>query len=140
MLALLLIAAGCSESDTGIRLDDAWAPPNPEIATTAAFFVSIQNRGAIDETLVNVATDACRITELHMSSLTDGVMNMQQMKAGIEIPPATTVVLEPGGMHIMCIDKKREFSPDQEFELELEFLRADGTSHSASITALVENR
>lgn len=141
VLVLLLIAAGCSDGDSdGLRLDDPWARPTPDVATTAALFVTIQNNSDTAETLVSATTDACRVTELHLSSMTDGVMSMQQMEAGIEIPASTSVVLQPGGLHIMCIDKEADFSPDNKISVELEFLRADGTTHSESITALVEDR
>ena len=141
VLAVLLIAAGCSDADgDGLRLDDPWARPSPDVATTAAFFVTIENNSEVPETLVGVATDACRVTELHLSSMTDGVMSMRQMTTGIEIPAATTVLLQPGGLHIMCIDKIADFAPDEELQLELEFVDGTGASHTESITAVVEDR
>lgn len=140
-LVLLLIAAGCSDGDPdGLRLDDPWARPSPTVATTAAFFVSIENYSDAPETLVSATTEACRVTELHMSSMTDGVMSMQQMADGIEIPASTTVVLQPGGLHIMCIDKIADFAPDDELKLDLEFVDGTGASHTESITAVVEDR
>jgi copper(I)-binding protein len=141
MLVLLLIAAGCSDADSdGLRLDDPWSRPTPDVATTAAFFVTIENTSDAAETLVSAATDACRVTELHMSSMTGGVMRMQQMEDGIEIPASTTVVLQPGGLHIMCIDKVAGFAPDEELTVELEFVDGAGASHIESITAVVEDR
>jgi copper(I)-binding protein len=141
MLVLLLIAAGCSDgAPEGLQLDDPWARPSPDVATTAAFFLTIGNQGDVDETLVGVATAACRVTELHRSSLTDGVMSMQQMEAGIEIPASTTVVLQPGGLHIMCIDKIADFVPDEGLELGLEFVDGTGRRHTESVTAVVEDR
>ncbi|NNC92052.1 MAG: copper chaperone PCu(A)C [Acidimicrobiia bacterium] len=141
LLVLLLIAAGCSDGDPeGLRLDDPWARPSPSVATTAAFFVTIENSSDVGETLVRATTDACRVTELHMSSMTDGVMRMQQMADGIEIPALTTVVLQPGGLHIMCIDKIADFAPDEELTVDLEFRDGTGSSHTESMNAVVEDR
>jgi len=141
LTALLLFAAGCADGDSaGLRLDDPWARPSPPAATTAAIYLTIGNETEVAETLVGVITEACRVTELHASSMDDGVMNMQQMEAGIEIPASTTVVLQPGGMHIMCIDKMTDFAPNELLHLELEFVDGGGTRHTESITAVVEDR
>lgn len=141
LTTLLLIAAGCSGGDSsGLLLDDPWARPSPEVATTAAFFLTIQNAGDVDERLVGVSTDACRVTEIHLSSTTDGVASMQQLPDGVEIPAVTTVILQPGGLHIMCIDKIAGFTPDEKIDITLEFAAGDGTTHTEQVTAVVEDR
>ena len=132
----LILAAGCSSPDDGLTALDPWARPSPEVASTAAFFFTIDNAGDQTERLVGATTDACRVTEIHRSAMTDGVMTMQQLAEGLEIPASDSVVLEPGGLHLMCIDKQVDFAQGTEIELALEF--ADGKR--MTITAAVEDR
>jgi copper(I)-binding protein len=141
LLTIVVLAAACSGGDSSdLQLEDPWARPSPTGATTAAFFLTIDNPTDTDETLVSAATDACRVTELHLSKMTDGVMTMERQEGGILIPAAETVTLAPGGLHIMCIDRSAEFAEGEELDITLEFVDANGGSHTEELTAVVEDR
>ncbi len=140
VLTIVVLAAACSGGDSGLKLEDPWARPAPTGATTAAFFLTIENPSDVDETLVSAATDACRVTELHLSSLLDGVMSMQRQENGIPIPASATVTLAPGGLHIMCIDRIADFATGEELDLALEFRDANGDTHIEQLIAVVEDR
>lgn len=141
LLTIVVLAAGCSGGDSSdLELKDPWARPSPTGATTAAFFVTIDNPTEGDETLVAATTDACRVTELHLSAIVDGVMSMQRQEDGIRIPASETVTLAPGGLHIMCIDRIAEFAEGEELDVTLEFTDATGDTHTEAITAVVEDR
>ena len=53
----------------------------------------------------------------------DGVMSMQQV-AQIVVPAGESVALEPGGLHVMCIDRQVELSPGDRFPITLSFVNA----------------
>ena len=72
--------------------------------------------------------------------MTDGVMRMERQENGIPIPASETVTLAPGGLHIMCIDRIADFADGEELDVALEFVDANGASHTKDITALVEDR
>ncbi len=43
LVAILIVAAGCSGGDSaGLDVDDPWARPNPNVATNAAFFMTLK--------------------------------------------------------------------------------------------------
>ena len=141
LLVVSILAAACSGGDeSGLRLEDPWARPSPDVATTAAFFLTMTNSTDVGETLVAATTEACRVTELHQSQMTDGVMRMQQVEGGITVGASETVILAPGGLHIMCIDKLVDFALDEEIDLTLEFIDDGCTTHSETVTAVVEDR
>jgi copper(I)-binding protein len=141
LLAIIVVAAGCSGGDSaGLSVEDPWVRPSPNVATNAAFFLTLENTGDAEETLVSASSEACRVTELHESTMTDGVMSMQQVAGGISIPASQTVLLQPGGLHVMCIDKTVDFAEGEEIELSLEFLSGDGTTHVETVSAVVEDR
>jgi copper(I)-binding protein len=109
---LLLLAAGCGDG-SDIEVSGAWGRPVPAVAANGAFY------------MVRVSSAACGAAELHESMMTDGVMSMSPVGAGgIEIPADSEVVLEAGGLHVMCIDKQVDFVVGETFELTLEFAEA----------------
>lgn len=122
-MALGLLATACSGSD-GIEAKDYWGRPSPKVATNGAFYVPLHNNGDAD-TLIGASSDACGSVELHETVMTDGVMAMQEVEGGIEIPAGGDVVMEPGGLHVMCIDKAVDFVAGTKIELTLDFENAD---------------
>ena len=59
------------------------------------------------------------IPESSMSS--DGVMSMRHLDHGVEIPSGGEIALEPGGLHVMCIEKKADFTAGKKIDLTLFF-------------------
>jgi hypothetical protein len=51
----------------------------------------------------------------------------------IEIPAEGEVKLEPGGMHVMCIDKKEDFAVGKKINLILKLEKAGDLSVTAEI-------
>lgn len=121
---LLILGIGltaCTAADPEISVTEAWGRPSPSVATTGAFYMNIANEGGADR-LVSATSEACGTVELHESVMSeDGVMSMRPLEEGIEIPAGKTVELKPGGMHVMCIQKKADFTPGAELTLALEF-------------------
>ncbi|RYG00758.1 MAG: copper chaperone PCu(A)C [Caulobacteraceae bacterium] len=64
-------------------------------------FLTITNKGAEADRLVSVSTDIAKEAQIHEMAMEGDVMKMRQLKEGLEIPAGETVVLEPGGFHLM---------------------------------------
>jgi len=127
---LLLLLAACSPQTLGVV--DAWGRPSPSAATNAAFYMTINNPGEADQ-LISADSPACGVTELHeMYDKGEGVMGMRPVE-GIEIPADSTVTLQPGGLHVMCIDRLEDFSPGDSIQLTLEFQNAGTMTVDATI-------
>jgi copper(I)-binding protein len=44
------------------------------------------------------------VTQIHLSTIVDGVMSMAEADPGILVmDPGASLVLEPGGLHVMCM-------------------------------------
>lgn len=141
-LTLLLLLSGCflflgcnSESNSSnesgskkevilgkIDLDNAWARPGSQQGTSAAYF-RISNGTASVDTLLSFSSNAAEKTELHQTIQNDdGTTTMRP--AGLQvIPSGKKLLLEPGGMHLMLIDLKRNLSVGDSLEISLEFAR-----------------
>lgn len=115
-----LIAAGCTSGSEGIEIEDAWGRTAPSSAANAAFYMTINGSDA-DDALVSADAEACGAVELHETVMSDGVMNMQHLPRGIPIAAGSVVSLEPGGMHIMCIERTADLAPGGVISISLDF-------------------
>ena len=132
-IGLVVVLAACSSSsESSVSVEDAWGRTSPAAATNAAFYMGIEG-GSEADTLVSASSDACGMTELHISVMTDGVMSMQHLPDGITVPAGETVMLEPGSFHVMCIDRQKDFVAGDTVPLTLEFSGAGTVSVDAEI-------
>jgi copper(I)-binding protein len=130
-MAMCALVASCSPTDE-VQVSDAWGRPTPDAAVNTAFYMTIEDGGGGD-TLVAVATDACGMTQLHETTMTDGSMSMSEVDGGIAIPAGEGVTLEPGGLHVMCMNVTEPLEVGDTVDLELEFAEAGTVAVTAEI-------
>jgi copper(I)-binding protein len=87
-----------------VTISLAWARATPPGAPTAAGYLSIANTGDTDETLVSVAAAIAGMTEIHQMIMADDRMMMRPLEDGLVIAAGETIVLEPGGHHLMFMN------------------------------------
>ena len=88
----------------------------------SAVYMVIENTGGTDDRLVSAETDAAGIVELHSSAMDDqGVMRMRPLSDGLVIPANGSVVLQPGGYHVMLMDLQRDLMAGETVALTLSF-------------------
>lgn len=107
-----------------LELSGLWTRATPPRAPTAGGYLTITNRGSTADRLVAVASPDAALGELHEMKVTDGIMTMRPLDHGIEIPPGDTVVLAPGGHHIMFVDLRKPFVTGTGVPVALTFERA----------------
>lgn len=139
--AALLLGACGSDSSSGVSeltVERAWARTTPAAATTGVVYLEITSPD--DDAIVGAAVpaDIAASAELHETmaagesghshggdtadttggSVPSGEMVMEPLES-VELPADSTVVFEPGGLHIMLIDLAAPLELDQEFTLTL---------------------
>jgi len=124
-LLFLLALVACGGGAGELQVSDVWVRPVSEGMPNSAFYMKIENQTGEEEALLEVQSDACRVTELHESHLAEGdVMHMEPVPGGrIVIAPSETLALDPGGLHVMCIDAA-PLQVGEEVSLTLVFDRA----------------
>lgn len=106
-LTAVLIVGACGAGDTGslVSVVDPWAPTSTPGAETAAFYMQIENLQKVADRLNAADSPRCATTELHVSTMTDGTMSMSPATDDqLEIASGGALVLEPGGLHVMCLE------------------------------------
>lgn len=133
---LLAVASlgGCASETSGegnavttagdLSVEGPWvvAPAAPNV--TGAF-ATLVNAGADDVTLVSASSPIAGLVQVH-ETVSDGkVERMQEVAGGLTVPAGGSVVLKPGGYHVMLMQLKEVPAPGGTVELTFTF--SDGT-------------
>jgi len=129
--ALVLPQSALAQEALQVR--HAWS--RPAIAGhTGVVYLTITDHGAGDR-LTGVNSAAAEKTELHETTNDHGVMKMRPV-ASLPIPANGTVVLKPGGYHIMLVRLKHALKPGDSVPVTLTFAKAG----NRKAVAMVEGR
>lgn len=125
----LLLSIGPALADQGnLTFDKAWTPEAPP-GRMMAGFMEIHNTGPDPVAIVDARAKGFGHVELHNTTMEDGVMRMRRIEA-LSIAPGQTLVLEPGGLHLMLIEPQQPFRDGDQIELVL--IDSDGREYSLS--------
>lgn len=95
-----------------------------EGVSMGAFYFTVTNNGDEAETLVKIESDIAEIIEIHNVEMDEGVMQMVPMHDGVEIAAGESIVLEPGGYHVMLIGITESLLDGEDFSATLHFENA----------------
>ncbi len=129
-LAVLLFSfPALAEVSNNLVIDNAFARSAIKDQRNSAVFMQITNQGEHAE-LVSASSDAAKVVELHTHVNDSGVMRMRKIDK-IDLPSNQTVVLEPGGLHIMFIGLLRDLNVGESVDVDLGF--SDGSHQLISV-------
>jgi copper(I)-binding protein len=126
-LAALLGACTTGEPADAIRglaVHGAWARLADSGATSGAY-LTLVNADTVARTLVRAHSPWARATEVHETMQHQGMTHMQA-RPSLPIAAGDSLVLAPGGLHLMLIDLTRAVAVGDTVPLTLHF--ADGDS------------
>jgi copper(I)-binding protein len=103
-----------------IVLSDVWVRENKQMHGNTAAFMEIHNRSSENLTLVRAEVNASHRVELHTHKK-DKCNNVYRMRPIKNIPVASgkTVILQPGGLHIMLMKIRKPLFEGQLVHIKL---------------------
>ncbi|WP_236822370.1 copper chaperone PCu(A)C [Anaerolinea thermolimosa] len=119
-LAILLILTACSPKN--LQVTQPWARPGAA-GDNSAIYLVIDNPTSEADTLLGAETDVAGSTELHRSSMENGMMMMEPQEK-VSIDAKSRVVFEPGGLHVMLVGLKQDLHAGDTIRLTLNFEKA----------------
>jgi hypothetical protein len=129
--------AHAADYDVGsIHISQPWSRATPKGASTGAGYMTITNKGTAPDRVSCVASDASAQCQIHTMTMEDGVMKMRPVEGGLEIAPGATVMLKPGGLHVMLLDLKHPLEPGQSVKATLKFDHAGTVDVEYPIAAI----
>lgn len=133
LLISVLLSAQALAGD--IKVENAWVrAPAPGQAVVGGF---LDITSAKDARLVSANSTVAGTTELHEMSMKDGVMMMREVQK-IDLPKGQVVKLQPGGLHLMLIDLKKQLRPGDKVPITLK-VESGKTTETLSIRAEVRD-
>jgi periplasmic copper chaperone A len=119
---LATAAAQAADYDVGsIHISQPWARATPKGAASAAAYMTITNNGKTADKVSCVSSDAAAECQIHTMTMDNGVMQMRPVEGGLEIKPGETVMLKPGGFHMMLTSLKHPLEQGSNMKATLKF-------------------
>jgi periplasmic copper chaperone A len=104
----LATAACAADYNVGsITISQPWARATPKGASAAAAYLTVTNNGSAPDRLNCASSDVSSQCQIHTMTMDNGVMKMRPAEGGLDIKPGETVMLKPGGNHVMLMDLKQ---------------------------------
>jgi copper(I)-binding protein len=103
-----------------IMVHDAWVRSAPPNAKVLAAYMIIVNKSGEPRKLTAVSSSRFDKVEMHKTEMHGEMMKMIPQKE-LEILPGGTLVLEPGGYHLMLMEPKSVPQEGEEVDIELHF-------------------
>ena len=108
-----------------VRILDAWCPPTPPGAPTAAGYLTISNQGHAADRLLGGSSAVAAQVQLHSMTTQGQVMRMRPLTEGLAVAPGATTRIQPGGgLHLMLIGLKRPLRSGDHAAITLDFAKA----------------
>jgi copper(I)-binding protein len=123
--ALAVMAAACAPTETprGRTVTAAWARAADSGATGGAY-LTIVNHDSVTVELVAVATALAASAEVHESMQHDGMSHMMP-RASVAIGARDSLVMAPGGLHVMLNQLTRALAAGDSVPLTVRFSNGD---------------
>jgi len=119
-------------ADDSIKVSEVWARATPASAKAGAIYLTASNSGTAADRLVSASTPAADKTELHETVMDNGVMKMRPVKS-LPIAAGKSLVLKPGGYHVMLTGLKAPLKEGDSVPLTLTFEKAGTMQVTAKV-------
>lgn len=135
LLTVLMLACDGNNTSARLALADGWVrgmPPGMNMTAAYGRFVN-SGDGAIE--IVALESDSFASVSLHQTTTEAGTSHMKPVDVW-SIEPGATAVLEPGGLHLMMMQPRRELAVGSTVKLSL----TSNSGRSYHFTLKVEAR
>jgi copper(I)-binding protein len=137
-LVVLAVMTQLSFGQSKIVVKDVWVGRVPPSSPVAAAYFTVENKGVSDDKLIGVTTDISGRNMIHETVTDKQGVTMMKMVDTLIVPAGKSVVLKPGGTHVMLMDLKGPVTYRDKIELDLKFQNAGDIKVEAPVKDLGE--
>src|SRR5262249_46473504 len=118
-------AAAAGGYDVGsVHISQPWSRATPKGGASGAGDMTLTNNRAAPGEGSGISDDASAQCQIHSMTMEGGVMKMRPVEGGLEIKPGESVMLKPGGNHMMFLSLKHPLEQGGMVKATLKFERA----------------
>jgi copper(I)-binding protein len=130
---MLGLASLCAQAGgTEIQVADPWVQTAPPGAKVMAAYLEIKNTGDKPQALVGVSSPAFTDIGIHKTVIHGNMAHMEHLKE-LPVPARASVVLKPGGLHLMLTDGKKPLREGDTVPMTLQFKSGDKAAFTATV-------
>jgi copper(I)-binding protein len=118
------VALAQSYSVGSLKIEQPWTRATPAGAKVGGGYMTITNSGTEPDRLVGGTLPQAGRFEIHEMKMEGGMMQMREVKGGLEIKPGQKVELKPGGYHVMLMDLRTPLKQGERLKGQLRFEKA----------------
>ena len=119
-----------------LEIGQPWARATPPSAPAGGGFLKITNTGSAPDRLVSVSSPAADLVQVHEMKMDGSIMRMREVEKGLEIPAGGSVILAPGGYHLMMMGLKAPFKQGASVPVTLVFEKAGKIDVELAVEAM----
>jgi len=127
-------ALAATQALADVTVTEAWVRGTVPAQTATGAFMKL--RSSKDVKLVNAASPAANIVEVHEMRMKDNVMSMRAVD-DVPVPAGKTVELKPGGYHVMLMELVKPLAKGDKVPITLTFVDDDGKKTRVEVKAEV---
>ena len=135
-IGLLALLTVCGAQAQSIEVKDAWVRGTVPAQRATGAFMEITGKSSVR--LIGVSSPVAGTVEIHNMTMQNGVMKMSQVE-GIDVPAGKTIMLAPGGYHVMMMGLKQQMKPGERVPLDLLIESADKKRETVSLQVEVRD-
>lgn len=124
MAAALASVALSAVAEGAVEVQNAWARATVKGQMASGAFMTLTAKDGAK--LVGAASPVAGVAQVHEMKMDGGVMKMNEVKGGLDLPAGKAVALKPGGYHVMLMDLKEQLVKDSTVPVTLIFKDAKG--------------
>jgi periplasmic copper chaperone A len=136
LIGFVTPAVAQETGNASITVKQPWARATPSGAKTGAVYMTIDNKSATVDRLTGVSSEVADKLQIHEMKVQNGVMQMREITGGLPISAGSSVVLKPGGYHVMLFGLKKPLTAGETFPLTLTFEQAGNISVTVPVQAM----
>lgn len=124
-LAVILgIGISHAQSSNSIVIEKPFSRATPGGSQVGIGYMAITNTGGTADSLLSASSPAAGKVTIHEMTMQNGVMKMRELPNGLPIEAGKTVLLAPGGNHLMLMGLKAPLKQGDKVPLTLNFEKA----------------
>lgn len=131
VMALALCSAAVAGAGA-ISVSEPWIPEAPPNAKALAAYMTLANSSSDSVSLETVSSPDFKLVEIHMTDMSHGMAHMMKHK-NLPIAAGTSLVLRPGGYHLMLMEPVRALRAGDEVRLQLSFDNGETLDVTAAV-------
>lgn len=111
LLTILLLTSSRLYAEPSLSIEDAWIAEAPPMSKVMAGYLKIHNLAKCEREIISVTSPDFAKIEIHRTVHENGLAKMQHQKS-LVLDGNETLVLEPGGYHLMLFRPVKRLQAD----------------------------